>query len=514
MPKKADELIPIFSSPLEISDKTDQSMVRGITSTFPLEDKNYRIEVKDAYVDKQYFDHEDEKEAILRGKSLTYPVKGTVMMFDKKTDKLVDTVKNFNLANTYALTGKHTAVHRGNNYSVANLIVMRTGVYTRSRENGEVESSFNTDAGSNFSIVMDPETYIFNIRAGSAKTAGVPLFPILDKVFGVKPADAAMYIPQAIIKANVEITRGHEVKSINNLYNKMVNKRLQDSSLSTENKALALKEALEASTLDARTTEATLGKAYSNVNSDVILRACKNLVGVMKGTRPEDNRDSLQFKRVQNLPDFIDSHFDKKNASVTGTVKDIVRSLGRVDKDNPKIRSVLKANPFNKVFTNFLIGSSLASSPSETNPLEAIENVGRATILGPGYGGITSLQGVPDEARNIHPSHLGILDPSRTPESSMAGVDQRFTMTARRDEEGNMFARVVDVQGNERFLSSSEMMASAIGFSDAIGKKTPMVMAQVKGSFKEVPRAQVKYFIPAGSDLFTATTNLVPFFNS
>lgn len=514
MPKKAHELIPIFSSPGEVSDKTDQAMIDGITGTFPIENNNYRIEVKDVQVDKKYFDHEDEKNAILRGKSLTYPVRGTVEMYDKSTGEKVDTVKNFNLANTYALTGKHTTVYRGNNYNVSNLIVLKPGVYTRSRDNDELESGFNTGTGSNFSIVLDPHTYIFNIRAGSAKSSGVPLFPIMDKVFGIDASHFATFLDPEILKANVDAAKGNEVKAISNLYSKMVNKRNQDKSLSTEAKAQALKEALEASSLDAGTTETTLGKRFTHVEGDTIVRACRNLVDIRKGDRKEDNRDSLQFKRVQNLPDFITSHFKKNNVNVTGTVKNIQRELGRVDKTDPKIRNVLGSQPFNKVFTNFIIGSSLSSTPSETNPLESIENVGRATIIGQGYGGIASAQGVPDEARNVDPSHLGILDPSRTPESSMAGIDQRFTMTAHRDDNGDMYARVIDVTGNEHFLSAEEMMRNAIGFSDSWGTNSKTVQAQVNGRFQEVPRSQVKYWIPAGSDAYTATTNLVPYFNS
>ncbi len=513
MPKNAEDLIPIFSSPGEVSAKTDQAMVDGVTSTFPIEDKNYRIEVEDVYVDKKHFDHEDEKTAILRGTSLTYPVKGTVKMYDKTSGELVDTAKNFNMADTYALTGKHTTVYRGNNYNVSNLVVLSPGVYNRSRDNDELESSFNTGSGSNFSIYLDPHTYVFNIRAGSTKSAGVPLFPIMDKVFNIAPSEFS-FLGEEMLKANVEAAVGQDVKAVANLYGKMVNKRVQDKSLSPELKAEALREALESSTLDAGTTETTLGKSYTHVEGETIVRACRNLVEIAKGDRPEDNRDSLQFKKVQNLPDFISSHFDKGDVSVSGTVKNIQRSLGRVDKSDPKIRSVLGAKPFNKVFTNFIIKSSLASTPSETNPIESIENVGKATILGQGYGGIASAQGVPDEARNIDPSHLGILDPSRTPESAMAGIDQRFTMTARRDEEGNMYARVLDNNGNEKYLSSKEMMSSVIGFADQKDDGSETVMTQTNGKFKDTPRSNVQYWIPAGSDLYTATTNLVPFFNS
>ena len=515
MPKKAEDLIPIFSSPHEISEKTDQAMIDGITSTFPIEDGNFRIEVEDAYVDKKYFDHKDEKEAILSGSSLTYPVKGTVKMYDKNTGDLVDTVKNFNLADTYALTGKHSMIYRGNNYAAANLIVRRPGVYTRSRDNGELESDFNTSTGSNFSIYLDPRTYVFNIRAGGTKSAGVPLFPIMDRVFGIGEASFATFLDRDILKANVDAGRGKEVKTITNLYGKMVNKRFQNKALSIEEKAEALREAFKNSGLDVMTTEATLGRKFTHVEADTIIRAVKNLVEIQKGERQEDARDSLQFKRVQNLPDFIGSHFHKGSTEVTGTVKTMQRNLGRVDKSNPKIRDVLGAKPFNKVFSNFIIGSSLATTPSETNPLESIENVGKATIIGAGYGGIKSAQGVPDESRNVDPSHLGILDPSRTPESAMAGIDQRFTMTAMRDKDGSMYARLLEAgTGKTVYLSPNETMNTVIGFSDGLRNKEPIVQAQKNGKFAEVPRTSVKYWVPAGSDLFTATSNLVPFLNS
>jgi len=515
MPKKASDLIPIFSSPHEINDRTDKAMIEGISSTFPIENANYRIEVEDVHADKKFFDHKDEKDAILRSKSLTYPVRGTVKMYDKKTNKLIDTVKNFSLADTYALTGKHTQVYKGNNYNVANLVVLKPGVYTRSRDNGELESSFNTGSGAGLSIILEPETLLFKIRAGGSKSSGLSLFVLLTKVFGLDRATIERYIPKDIVEPNMKDAQGRDTKVINSLYSKMVNKRIQDKSLSIEDKAEALKEALQNSKLDVDTTQTTLGKSFSHITAETILLSCKNIIDIKRGERAEDNRDSLQFKRVLGLPDFISSHFAKGNENVTGPIKNIQRSLDKVDKNDPKIRSVLGAKPFNKVYTNFINNSTLASPPSETNPIESIENVGKATVIGPGYGGIASEKGVPDEARNVDPSHLGILDPSRTPESAMAGIDQRFTMTARRDSEGNMYARVLDRSGKEVYLSSNEMMNSVIGFPDGMrkdGKKT--TMTQYKGKFREANKSEVQYWIPAGSDMYTVTTNMVPFFNS
>lgn len=512
MPKTASELIPIYSSPDEISGRTDDAMIEGLKKTFPIEDRNYRLEVSDVRVDKKHYDHADEKEAILKNKSLTYPVKGTLTMIDKKTGEIVDTAKNFNLADTYSLTGKHTIIYRGNNYNVSNLILRKPGAYIHARDNGEIESEFNTGSNSGFSIILDPQSYIFRMRPGTSKSAGVPIVPVLVKCFNLTKAQLQKHLPEDVCNANFALQL--DAKTMNSLYTKMVNKSKQNREATTDQKAEQLKEALETSTLDVDTTETTLGKSFSHVNLEAMLRAMENLFATHRGDRKEDNRDSLQFKKVQNLPDFIGSHFDKGNVRVTGTVKNMERSLGRVNPKDPKslkIRSVIGAKPFNKVFTSFLIESSLSSTPTETNPIESMENVGKATIIGQGYGGIASARGVPNEARNIDPSHLGILDPSRTPESEMAGIDLRFTMTSRRDRNGNMYARAKDKTGKLVYLSAKEMMDSVIGFE---GDKGNEVHAQVGGSFKKVQRNTVDYWIPAGSDMYTITTNLVPFLNS
>ena len=117
-------------------------------------------------------------------------------------------------------------------------------------------------------------------------------------------------------------------------------------------------------------------------------------------------------------------------------------------------------------------------------------------------------------ARNIDPSHLGILDPSRTPESGHAGIDQRFTISARRDKEGRLYSKVVDKNGKVVHISVTELMNSVIGFPDQRFTKSSMVEAQDHGEMRRVPREKVDYWINDIQTLYTVTTNLVPFLNS
>ena len=508
MPTPANNLQLIFSSPREINTRVDASLMQGILSQFPIEGKNYVLTLSDLRSEPKEFTHADEKDAILKSKSLAYPIKGHLKLIDKATGKVIDENKNFSLMDAFHITSKHTMVYKGNNYSVANQLQLNPGVYTRSKETGELESHFNTGSGRSFSITLDPQTFQFSVHPASSSSS-IPLGPLVSKVFGIGPKEVSQYVPAQVWEANLAASSGKEAKIINDLYSKLVSTGKQKPNASLEEKMMQLKESMEASTLSGQTTLVTLGKSIGSVNADAILRAMNNLVKVHSGDRLEDNRDSLQFKRVQNLPDFITTRFNKHEL-----LPSIRRKLlGNLDRTkNPTLRDVVVSKPYNKVMSNYIIESNLVSTPSETNPIESLESVGKVTVLGAGEGGIASDRGVPMSARDIDPSHLGIIDPSRTPESGHAGIDQRFTISARRDDSGNLYSRVKDKQGKEHYLSVQEMMTHTIGFPHQEGKKA--VQAQVKGELKEVPASSVDYWLADTTDMYTITTNLVPFLNS
>lgn len=506
---KADHLQRIFSSPRELSRKVDAALIAGIQSQFPIEGKHFTLVAENVRAEPKTFTHEDEKEAILKSKSLTYPIKGDLKLIDKATGKVVAEEKDFSLMDAFHLTNKHTLLYKGNNYSVANQLQLRPGVYTRARETGELESHINTATGRSFSLTLDPQTGLFYVQIQSSS---IPLAPLLTRVFGVGPKEVSTYIPVEVWDANLKASAGKETKYLSDLYSRLVSTSKRRPGASPEEMASQLKEALESSQLSPQTTQVTLGKALGSVTSETILRAMKNLVDVHAGRRPEDNRDSLQFKRVQNLPDFLARRFEKEHQSVTNVARKIKYELDRMDRNDPKIRGAIAAKPFNKIMSSYLLDSNLVATPSETNPVESLENVAKVTVLGGGEGGIESSRGVPMSARDIDPSHLGIIDPSRTPESSHAGIDQRFTVSARRDADGNLYARVRDNSGKTYFLSVHEMMTHTIGFPHQEGKRK--VQAQVNGELKEVDRSKVDYWLADSTDMYTITTNLVPFLNS
>lgn len=505
----ANTLQAIFSSPRDIATRVDQVLVNGLSKQFPVEGRNFRLELDNVRTEPRDYHHYDEKDAILKSKSLTYPVKADLRLIDKSTGQVVDRAEGFTLMDNFHITNKHTLVYKGNNYTVANQLQLRPGAYTRSRESGELESHFNTGTGRSFSLTLEPETGLFYVEVGSSR---IPAAPLLSKVYGIGPREASMYVPPEVWADNLKAVVGKEDRIVSDLYRRMVSTGKQKPGASQEEMTAQLKLSLESSLLAPQTTKFTLGKALTGVNHEAVLLSMRNLVQVHAGHRPEDNRDSLQFKRVQNLPDFLVTRFEKEHQVVRNIKSRMAREIDRVDKTNPKIRSVLGTKPFNRFLTGYIMDSSLVATPSETNPLESVENVAKVTVLGGGEGGIESDRGVPKAARDIDPSHLGIIDPSRTPESGHAGIDQRFTISARRDMDGNLYARVKDKDGKVGYLSVHEMMTSTVGFPHQEGKAK--VMAQVNGHIKEVNAKDVIYWLADSTDMYTVTTNLVPFLNS
>ena len=472
-------ITPIFSSPVRINDKVDEVLVKGLLSQFPVEGKNFRLEISNVRAERKNYTHEDEKRAILESKSLNYPIKGDLKLVDKITGKVLDESKDFSLMDGFHMTAKHTLLYKGNNYTAANQLQLRPGVYTRIDNVGGLETHFNTGSGRSFKLELDPQTGLFTITPDSTSSK-TPIAPLLSKVFGIGPKEVSSYVPPEVWQDNIAAVAGKEDRYIAALYHKLVSTSKQIEGASPEQMAAKLKESLASSSLNEQTTHATLGKSFSSINHETILLAMKNLVDVHSNKRREDNRDSLQFKRVQNLPDFLTTRFAKEHHVVKLINGRIARELDRLDPEKPKLKGSLIPKPFNKFMSGYLLDSNLVATPSETNPIESVENVAKVTVLGAGEGGISSDRGVPISARDIDPSHLGIIDPSRTPESGHAGIDQRFTITAARDDEGNLYARVKDRAGKIKYLSVHEMMNSTVGFPHQ--EKLSRVQAQIKGA--------------------------------
>lgn len=153
------------------------------------------------------------------------------------------------------------------------------------------------------------------------------------------------------------------------------------------------------------------------------------------------------------------------------------------------------------------------NSLEETNPLEVLDR--RYSITRMGEGGLPSIDTIPDDARQVHPSHLGFLDAWRTPESLRVGVDLYLSSSARRGPGDKLYSQFEDPRTGDRIYRSAEDVAKlTITTKNAIrdGRREgwKRIPAIVKGKEGYAEPSKVDLVIPAFSQALSPVGNLIP----
>ena len=503
-------LHPVFSDAKTRRKKIREHIIEGIEDAFPLDGKHFRIELEKFHVKPKTFSPSQQKKALLEQQTLVEPLKGTLKLIDKDSGKVVDTSKR-TLAHVPYFTERHTFVVGGNEYSVSNQVRIKPGVYTRERGNGELEASFNLGKGRNFRLMMDPERGIIFMQYASSK---IPLYPVI-RAMGISHNKISRFWGRELAKINRKHSRGKEDRYLKKLYRKALPSYKQKKGASREEIVEHLKEMYKQTRMDGKVNERTLGQKYNRVNAPALLHAARKLVRVYNKEESPDDRDSLAFKTLHTAESFMKERIEKDAAK--NLRQKSVRKLNQKKRD-PKVGDMLPTAPFTKSIHRFLKTSSLSNTPMQINPMEMLDSSTKVTSLG--EGGISSTLAVPDEARDVHHSHLGIMDPVRTPESQKAGIDIRSTMHMARDDDGNMYTPVVDPKSKKsKYVSANELMNSRVAFpgQDLDKRKKENKTIDViddKGEVSAVDPDDVDYQIPYTGSMYSPATNLVPMLNN
>lgn len=155
-----------------------EKTVKGLEGLFPLIGRDTVLHAENVRVKPASYSSNDQKTAILHGRTLAEPVVGDLVLRDKD-GKVVDRKKSHILAHLPYFTERHTFVVGGNEYEVPSQLRLKPGVYTRERDNGEYEAAFNLAKGQNFRLSMDPETGKMSAEIG---TTTIPLRPMLQNL--------------------------------------------------------------------------------------------------------------------------------------------------------------------------------------------------------------------------------------------------------------------------------------------------------------------------------------------
>jgi DNA-directed RNA polymerase beta subunit len=474
-----------------------EKAIDSLKSVFPMVGKKYTLSVSGVNVKPADYGPDEYKKALLTARTLSEPVRGTITLKNNKTGKVLQKLNNFTLMQLPYMTAHHTFLVDGNAYTVSNQLRMKPGVYTRKRRNQELEAQFNLGKGDNFRISMDPERGHFNMEYGATK---IPLYPVLKKL-GVSDEELQKQWNTQLVKKNQEAFGAKEDVHFNKLYQRIVRPSIQKKG---ETKEEAIRRVLEDTELDPEVTKKTLGKSFSRVTPETLVDASGKLLAAYNQKADFDERDSLAFKRLLGVDDFIAERIklDARNLKRKVMLK---LDYGKADLDK-----AIPVSPFTKGVRNFLSTSALSSNPTQINPMEIIDSAMRVTSMG--EGGIPSDRAVPAEARYLHGTHLGVLDPVRTPESYRNGIDLRTSIFTARDKSGRIYTALKNKSGKTEYVPVEKAADSVIAFPGQELKGNVEVMFQ--GRVQSMPASKVNYMVPSVNAMYGTSSNLIPFLDS
>ncbi len=395
-------LTPVMVDASVIRARLHAKTINTLQGLFPLDLKGRTLELTDAKVHAKDFSPEEQKHALMTEDTLNEAVRGTLTL--RGADgKIVDQAKNFTLLHLPYFTERHTVISGGNEYQIANMLRRKPGVYTQRGENNELHTTFNLSKGRNFDLGLNEKKGTFYIQYG---TSNIPLYPVL-RALGVPHEEIANRLGGSIAGMN-KMEHGHQQEmAINKLYTKLVHESVQDQKAPLATKLQAIKDKFALTMMDPDVTHVTLGERHDKVTTHALLNATRKLLRVHEGKQEVDDADSLAFKTFHSVDDFISERIKLTARAWAPKVKMLLNGKS-------SIRESLKPAPFSEHVKKFITTSALTAVPTGINPIELFDHAVKVTSLG--EGGIPSDRAIPYEARMTHPTHLGILDPIRTPE--------------------------------------------------------------------------------------------------
>ena len=369
-----------------VGQRIRDNVVKAIETRFPVVGEKYTLKVENVHYEKpKQTALKEEKEVLLNDGSLNDRLKGTWVLYDNATGAEVSR-KNATLLNVPRMTSRGTFIRNGSEIGLKHMFRLRSGVYTHIKNNGRVSAHINPEqtTGQQMSVEMEPSTGVFSISRGT-RTYG--LLPIL-KAAGVSDDVVKAYMGEDLYKANYD------------KYGKLMG---SDSQMEEYRKVWA--ENMAPIKLDAETTESTLGKGFSKMDPDVLLRASGRILQVSKtmSDNDTDDRDSLRYQRVMGPADYIPERIVRDGGGLLRKLFNTVTKSGNLDAVNtgafqPHVDSVF----LDDKHAGYIDGSS---------PMEALDFSNMISRIG--EGGIGSLRAAPAETRGVNDSYLGFIDPIR-----------------------------------------------------------------------------------------------------
>jgi DNA-directed RNA polymerase beta subunit len=325
--------------------------------------------------------------------------------------------------------------------------------------------------------------------------AKLPVLPLL-KALGATPRQLQEAWGSDIYAANAAKDEASAVKKIQDRLLKKEDLEAGDPKRLRE----LLIQRFEQMELDPDVTEATLGKPYKGLSLDAILDTTKKLLAVSLGQAQVDDRDSLAYQKFYGPEDLFAERLTKDYGNLRKQLLFKAAAKGNL--------AGMPSSALSPQVQAALLSSGLGEPLEEINPAQILDR--QYAVSRMGEGGIPSNDSIPDESREVQPSHLGFIDPLRTPESHKAGVDLFLSRNARKGRDGKVYTQFTDKQGQTVWKTPQEVAKLTVTFPGELKRAGDFVPAMKQGREVWVKKSDVDLELPRFEGGFSPLANLVP----
>ena len=476
-----------------------------VKSVMDIEEGDKQLVLEDPYysVPKDFMDPNVYAKKRDENKDHVIPLKASFALY--KEGKLVSKSKPRLVANIPLPTDHGTFILKGQEFAIKKQLRLSPGVYTTKRKDGRVHSQINSSKRQNIDVYFTPETSKFAFRV-SGKS--FPLYAVLNAM-GVKEDKMRKAWGERIYNAN-KISGSRIKTSIDRLYGVMY--KFDDSDSSAEDKEAKVLEALADTAVDPWVTNVTLGKGHDKVDTSMLMSITQKALNVSSGKEESDQREAMYFKKPFEIGDMVNYSLERNAGKIRGKIKMRLRKTSDMDSIISRPLVTLSSTIKRKYNED-----ELAHTPEQYNPLGIRHDLTEITLMG--EGGISQRHMITPEARDIHDSSIGFLDPLHTPEGGNIGTNLHLTNKAFL-KDGNLVQPLRSADGDLSYYNPREMYDQYVALPGQIKYKNgvPQLGRQeidvlYKGKITKAPASKINLIMPGTPNDSLGGAAFIPFVN-
>lgn len=192
---------------------------RAVQKRFPIYNDKYVLSVENLdYSDPAQVSYKDQKQAILEGRNVGRRLRGSYVLRDATTDKVISKTAPQTLLTVPYMTDRGTFINSGHEYTFNNIMRLQPGVYAKQNSSDEISAQFNVKkgTGAGFNMRFVPSRGIFQVNRG---TANAPAYTVM-KDLGVTDEQMQKAWGKELFKTNKEYGTGQKARiAANKIYN-------------------------------------------------------------------------------------------------------------------------------------------------------------------------------------------------------------------------------------------------------------------------------------------------------